>query len=126
MAEQVINVGAEANDGTGDSLRLAFTKTKENFAELYVVTDANTTAIDELSYNDLSDLPALGTASAETVGSAEGEVPTLGVGGKLGFAQLPTGTGAAEVAVGNHDHPEFADIAIALADVADQIEAING
>jgi hypothetical protein len=35
MARQIINVGAVANDGTGDALRFAFTKTNENFAELY-------------------------------------------------------------------------------------------
>jgi hypothetical protein len=35
MAKQIINVGAVANDGTGDALRFAFTKTNENFAELY-------------------------------------------------------------------------------------------
>jgi len=35
MARQIINIGAIANDGTGDALRFAFTKTNENFAELY-------------------------------------------------------------------------------------------
>ena len=35
MARQIINVGAVANDGTGDALRFAFTKTNDNFAELY-------------------------------------------------------------------------------------------
>lgn len=35
MTRQIINVGSVANDGTGDALRFAFTKTNENFAELY-------------------------------------------------------------------------------------------
>ncbi len=35
MAQQIINVGAAANDGTGDTLRGAFIKTDENFDELY-------------------------------------------------------------------------------------------
>lgn len=35
MAKQVINTGAAANDGTGDPLRSAFTKSNDNFTELY-------------------------------------------------------------------------------------------
>lgn len=35
MAKQTINIGTNANDGTGDPLRTAFTKINENFAELY-------------------------------------------------------------------------------------------
>lgn len=36
MAKQVINIGATANDGTGDTLRVAFGKMNSNFNELYV------------------------------------------------------------------------------------------
>jgi hypothetical protein len=35
MAKKVINVGTQANDKKGDSLRSAFTKVNENFTELY-------------------------------------------------------------------------------------------
>lgn len=35
MSQQVINIGGNANDGSGDSLRAAFTKANQNFAELY-------------------------------------------------------------------------------------------
>lgn len=35
MAKQVINVGTTANDGTGEGIRSAFTKTNSNFTELY-------------------------------------------------------------------------------------------
>jgi len=34
MAQRVINVGASANDGTGDGIRDAFVKTNDNFTEL--------------------------------------------------------------------------------------------
>ena len=37
MAKQDINIGAAANDGTGDSLRNSFDKTNDNFTELYNV-----------------------------------------------------------------------------------------
>lgn len=36
MAQQTIGVGTAANDGTGDTLRNAFTKANANFTELYV------------------------------------------------------------------------------------------
>ena len=35
MARQTINIGTNANDGTGDPLRTAFDKINDNFAELY-------------------------------------------------------------------------------------------
>ena len=35
MAKQIINTGLTANDRTGDSLKLAFTKINTNFSELY-------------------------------------------------------------------------------------------
>ena len=35
MAKQIINVGDEANDGTGDPIRSAMVKTNANFTELY-------------------------------------------------------------------------------------------
>src|SRR5207237_6414693 len=35
MTQQVINIGTNANDGTGDTERAAFGKVNANFAELY-------------------------------------------------------------------------------------------
>jgi len=35
MAQILINIGAVANDGTGDTLRAAFANTNNNFTELY-------------------------------------------------------------------------------------------
>ena len=35
MAREIINVGAAPNDGQGDPIRTAFTKTNNNFGELY-------------------------------------------------------------------------------------------
>jgi len=35
MAKQIIGIGISANDNTGDPLRTAFTKTNDNFTELY-------------------------------------------------------------------------------------------
>lgn len=41
MAEQIINVGTTANDGTGDTLRGAFIKAKDNFSDLYTNKQAS-------------------------------------------------------------------------------------
>ena len=40
MAQQSINIGASANDGSGDPLRTAFDKINDNFLELYTVSGA--------------------------------------------------------------------------------------
>ena len=44
MAQEVIDTGAVANDGTGDTLRVAFTKTNANFDELYALGGGETAA----------------------------------------------------------------------------------
>lgn len=44
MAKQEINVGATANDRSGDSLRAAFQKVNDNFTELYTITGADASA----------------------------------------------------------------------------------
>jgi hypothetical protein len=35
MAKQLVQIGASANDGTGDQLRTAFDKINDNFNEIY-------------------------------------------------------------------------------------------
>ena len=35
--QQIINVGADANDGLGDPLRTAFTKSNDNFTTLFAI-----------------------------------------------------------------------------------------
>lgn len=69
MANQIINVGAVPNDGTGDTLRVAFIKTRDNFAELYNLTDAIPVDVSDLtdtgnllfdgSYDSLNNLPTI-------------------------------------------------------------------
>ena len=34
MAQQTLNIGSNANDGTGDTLRVAMDKVNDNFNEL--------------------------------------------------------------------------------------------
>jgi hypothetical protein len=41
MAQEIINIGAAANDGTGDPLRTAFDKVNNNFTQLYTTLSAS-------------------------------------------------------------------------------------
>jgi hypothetical protein len=50
VTQQIINVGAAINDGTGDPARTAFTKSNNNFTELYAVRPA---PFDALAYNGM-------------------------------------------------------------------------
>ncbi len=54
MARNIINIGANGNDGTGDSIRESFRKSNNNFAELYAVFGAG----GQIKFTDLSDTPA--------------------------------------------------------------------
>ena len=67
MAQAIINVGATANDGTGDTLRLSQQKANDNFTELYgVVVGIPTKTSDLINDGDdgishfitLNDLPS--------------------------------------------------------------------
>jgi hypothetical protein len=51
MAQQVINIGAAANDGSGDPLRDCFNKINGNFSELYARGAAGSNF--DLSNNDI-------------------------------------------------------------------------
>ena len=42
MAQQIINTGANANDGTGEPLREAFTAVNDNFTEIYTAGPVGT------------------------------------------------------------------------------------
>lgn len=62
MAQQIINVGSAANDGTGDSLRAGGIKINDNFSEVYDFTNGfidynDTTGIINLTANTWTDIP---------------------------------------------------------------------
>lgn len=74
MAQQLINIGTTANDGTGDSLRAAFDKANDNFNELYAAGAAGSNL--DLTDNDV------GVKTADTNG---------------GIRLVPNGTGIVSV-----------------------------
>ena len=43
MTKQVIDIGIQGNDGTGDSIRESFRKVNENFSEIYAIFGAEGT-----------------------------------------------------------------------------------
>ncbi len=49
MAKQTINIGTNQDDGTGDLLRIAFSKINENFTEVY--TELGGTSLSSISLN---------------------------------------------------------------------------
>jgi len=53
MAREIIDIGVEGNDGTGDSLRESFRKSNENFQELYAVFGIG----GQINFRSLSDTP---------------------------------------------------------------------
>ena len=55
MAQQIINLGTLANDGTGDDLRTGGDKINDNFTELYERTNFGSTAsVTPLTASDLN------------------------------------------------------------------------
>ena len=54
MAQQIINVGTIANDGTGDTIRSAMTKTNSNFTEVYGKVNTLETNLNSLVVSGLT------------------------------------------------------------------------
>lgn len=79
MALRVLNIGGSANDGTGDRLRSAMDKIKNNFAELYstVITSVtankvfaspdNSTGVPTFRSLVLRDLPTTGASTSDVL-----------------------------------------------------------
>jgi hypothetical protein len=57
MTQNIINVGIQGNDGTGDSIRESFTKINQNFTELYAVFGAG----GQIKFGNLADAPGTKT-----------------------------------------------------------------
>jgi hypothetical protein len=71
MAQQNINIGSNANDGTGDDLRTAMGKINTNFTELYAPTSLvvdNDTITIARRWNDDSTRTSSVGKSGDTVG----------------------------------------------------------
>lgn len=72
MAQQSINIGSTSNDGTGDSLRVAFNKINTMFTELYSETAADTQVT--ISGNKISSNESNGNLVLEASGTGAVEL----------------------------------------------------
>jgi len=63
MARQLVDIGVEGNDGTGDAIRESFRKVNENFLELYAAFGIE----GQLTFESLSDTPSEYTDKENTV-----------------------------------------------------------
>lgn len=105
MAQQTINIGTVANDGTGDPLRTAFDKANDNFTEVYAglgVPDNSVTYAklapeftDSVAQNDLS----FGTETIHT-GTLTGAVDLNIIGVSQGVTKTAVFTGGTSLAFG--------------------------
>jgi|LauGreDrversion4_2_1035121.scaffolds.fasta_scaffold46047_2 inhibitor of KinA sporulation pathway (predicted exonuclease) len=65
MANRIINIGATANDKSGDPLRTAFNKVNQNFAEIYALLGV--TSLTELAQDYAAEMFTGGTHSGVNV-----------------------------------------------------------
>ena len=91
MAQQTINIGTAANDGTGDPIRDAFDKVNDNFNEMYSAYIANTSVtVGNTTVNTV--ISHIGLASSNSTVTAVANLSNFRVGNTTANAQL---TGAA-------------------------------
>ena len=100
MAQQVLNIGSNANDGTGDNLRAAMIKVNENFTEVYAapgVSDTLTFSGNEItavrSNDDIVFKPA-GTGAVSFPALRIDDNNIVGTRSNDDINLLPSGTGS--------------------------------
>ena len=111
MAQQTINIGTTANDGTGDPLRTAFDKVNDNFTELY--------------NDDAGDVDSVNGATGVVVLDSD----DISEGSTNLYNQTHTGdvTGSTALSIANDvvDHDELAPRFTAKQDIATTSGTIN-
>lgn len=95
--KQVIGIGTVANDGTGDTLRVAMDKVNDNFTELYAVAPqaavyANPLVLDATTYKDYKCASVTGNMTVNLTNMSNGD------GGYIEL--IIDGTGGYTVALG--------------------------
>ena len=101
MAQQTLNIGSNANDGTGDTLRVAMQKVNENFTEVY---SAPGITVDTLTFtgNEISAVRSNDDIVFKPAGTGAISFPAIRINGNNIEATrsnddinlLPNGTGS--------------------------------
>ena len=108
MAKQTVNIGASANDGTGDTIREAFNKVNDNFTEVYdnidvansVVTDTSPDLGGDLNVNGFSIVANTGTGIINIVPSTAGYLRLDGI--KIDGTVITTHTNNTNITLDPH------------------------
>jgi len=72
MAQNIIDIGVQGNDGTGDSIRTSFDKVNKNFTEIYAIFGGGGT----IPFTQLADAPSSYTANQVIMAATTGGVLT--------------------------------------------------
>ena len=97
MAQQTINIGTVANDGTGDPLRTAFDKVNDNFDEVYANTGVPDDSVTyaklgtEFTTSYTLPVPAVGQPMNVDFSSAQVFVTTLSADTTISFSNQEIG-----------------------------------
>jgi hypothetical protein len=89
MTQQLIDIGVQGNDGTGDSIRTSFNKVNTNFTELYAIFGGGGT----LKFTNLADAPASYAANQLIMADISGaglSARTIRVGASTGTFSIDT------------------------------------
>ena len=81
MTQLILNVGANANDGTGDTLRDAMIKVNTNFTEIYASPGFDLTTI-QVSGNEIRATRTNDDLVFKPAGSGAGVFPAIQIRGK--------------------------------------------
>ena len=80
MTRQILDIGSNANDGSGDTLRAAMQKVNENFAELYNVSVDNSI---EISGNNITATRSNDDINLVPAGTGVVTIPNLTIDGNI-------------------------------------------
>jgi hypothetical protein len=132
MALQKINLGTAGNDGTGDAIRVAFSKVNDNFAELYGTTNEAHDIIEDTS-------PQLGgnlDVNGKSIVKGSGSNVTIESLALLNATIIPstantsltlaaTGTGSVNIAGLNYPNTDGANGQVLQTNGAGQLSWVN-
>ena len=114
MAKKTINLGVTPDGEGGDDIRSAFTKTNENFSELY---------------RDIGNLSQLTTTAKNNLVDAINEAATSGGSGGSGGVAIDDDAGLGDTDVtwsADKSSREIGELSALIGDVESVLVAING